>query len=88
VRYRGHSNNGGHLLGMLRLRHRSPDAGLEMKSRGFTIRIFDVRIRDGLQIPQAKHVDIGCNKPRFGIAPGIFSNFSVSSVRLSSRKRS
>jgi len=39
---------------MLGLRHRRPDAGLKVKSRGLAIGIFDVRIGDRLQIPQAK----------------------------------
>src|SRR5689334_9072184 len=44
---------------MLGLRHGHPEAGLEVKSCGFPIRIFNVRIRYLLQIPQPKHVDVG-----------------------------
>jgi hypothetical protein len=44
---------------MLGLRYSCPDAGLEVKPRGLAVRIFDVRVGDGLQIPQPEHVDVG-----------------------------
>src|SRR5260221_6306166 len=44
---------------MLGLWDGRPDAGLEVKRRGFVVSTFHIRIGDRLQIPQAKHVDVG-----------------------------
>jgi hypothetical protein len=63
MRDRRHADNRRHLLGMLGLWHRRPDAGLKVESRELAISIFDVGIRNRLQIPQSKHGDVGLRGP-------------------------